>query len=48
MSDIVIKTPEQITLMRESGHLLAQVFAYLDEHVKVGVTTMQINDLVER
>ncbi|MFY8327904.1 type I methionyl aminopeptidase [Pseudoalteromonas sp. ZZD1] len=48
MSDIVIKTPEQIALMRESGRLLAQVFTYLDEHVQVGITTMQINDLVER
>lgn len=48
MSEIIIKTPAQIALMRESGRLLAQVFAYLDEQVKIGITTMEINDLVER
>lgn len=48
MNDIIIKTPEQIALMRESGQLLASVFAYLDKQVIAGISTMQINDLVER
>ncbi|MBB1506759.1 type I methionyl aminopeptidase [Pseudoalteromonas sp. SG41-1] len=48
MSEIIIKTPAQIELMRESGRLLAKVFAYLDQQVKIGITTMEINDLVER
>ncbi|WP_420820709.1 type I methionyl aminopeptidase [Saccharospirillum mangrovi] len=34
--------------MRESGRLLAAVFAYLDTKVVAGVSTMQINDWVER
>ncbi|MFU2512122.1 type I methionyl aminopeptidase [Pseudoalteromonas sp. ASV78] len=47
MSDVVIKNAEQIALMRESGRLLAAVFAYLDPLVTEGVSTMQINDWVE-
>jgi len=43
-----IKNAEQAELMRESGRLLAQVFAMLDDFVKPGVTTMAINDEVER
>jgi len=43
-----IKNAEQAKLMRESGRLLAQVFAMLDDFVKPGVTTMAINDEVER
>lgn len=34
--------------MREAGRLLASVFAYLDGQVKIGLSTMQINDLAER
>lgn len=48
MSKISLKSPEEMALMRESGRLLAKVFAYLDTQVKEGVTTMQINDWVER
>lgn len=48
MKKVVIKTQDELALMRESGCLLAKVFAYLDPHVKAGVTTMQINNLVER
>lgn len=47
MNDIIIKTAAEIELMRTSGKLLAQVFAMLDDFVKVGVTTMEINDKVE-
>ena len=48
MSEIKLKNPQELTLMRQSGKLLAQVFAYLDQHVKAGLSTMQINDLTER
>ena len=48
MSKISLKSPEEMALMRESGRLLAKVFAYLDTQVKEGVTTLQINDWVER
>ncbi|WP_274369177.1 type I methionyl aminopeptidase [Morganella morganii] len=47
MSSIVIKTPEEIALMRESGRLLASVFAMLDDFIKPGVSTLAINDKVE-
>ncbi len=44
----MIKTPEEIELMAESGRLLASVFTYLDGTSLFGQSTMQINDLVER
>jgi methionyl aminopeptidase len=45
---IILKTPDEIVLMRESGNLLARVFAFLDKIVVPGITTMQINDQVEQ
>ncbi|MEP2602440.1 MAG: M24 family metallopeptidase, partial [Paraglaciecola sp.] len=47
MSNLLIKSPQQITLMRESGTLLARVFRALDEFIKAGISTMEINDFVE-
>ncbi|MEZ8094325.1 type I methionyl aminopeptidase [Photobacterium swingsii] len=47
MINVVVKTPEQIALMRESGRLLAEVFTMLDSFVVAGVTTMEINDRVD-
>lgn len=44
---VVIKTAEEIELMRESCRLLASVFTMLDDFVRPGVTTMEINDRVE-
>lgn len=43
----VIKTPAELDLMRESGRRLASVFAWLDGHIASGISTLQINDLVE-
>jgi methionyl aminopeptidase len=43
----MIKRPEEIALMAESGKLLAQVFGYLDGLDLVGMSTMQVNDLVD-
>ena len=48
MADITLKTPEELTVMREAGRLLASVFHYLDAQMKVGMSTMDINNLVER
>ena len=48
MADITLKTLEEIAIMRESGRLLASVFAYLDTHIVAGISTMTINDLAER
>jgi len=47
MADVIIKSPADLQIMRESGHLLASVFAYLDTQIEQGISTMAINDLVE-
>ena len=41
------KRPEEIALMAESGKLLAKVFGYLDGLSLIGMSTMQVNDLVD-
>ncbi|KZL15392.1 Methionine aminopeptidase [Pseudovibrio axinellae] len=47
MSAIIVKTAEEIALMRQSGKLLARVFDMLKGVVKPGVSTLEINDRVE-
>ncbi|MEW6760582.1 MAG: type I methionyl aminopeptidase [Pseudomonadota bacterium] len=42
------KQPQEIALMAESGRLLASVFARLDQMELAGMSTMAVNDLVER
>jgi len=42
------KQPQEIALMAESGRLLASVFARLDALELAGMSTMAVNDLVER
>ncbi|MFC6198640.1 type I methionyl aminopeptidase [Ponticaulis profundi] len=44
----MVKTPDEIALMRISGKLLASVFDMLDKQDLAGRSTMQVNDLVER
>ena len=44
----IIKRPDEIALMAESGRLLAQVFAALDRLPLQGRSTMEINEFVER
>ena len=41
------KRPEEIALLAESGKLLASVFSYLDQLNLIGVSTMQVNDMVD-
>jgi methionyl aminopeptidase len=41
------KTPQELSLMAESGKLLASVFTYLDTFELIGMSTMQVNDLVD-
>lgn len=48
MSRVPLKNAAELELQRQAGQLLAQVFAYLDPLMCSGITTMQINDLVER
>jgi methionyl aminopeptidase len=42
------KLPGEIALLAESGRLLAEVFGHLDRLNLIGMSTMQVNDLVER
>ena len=44
----MVKTAEELALMRESGRLLASVFEMLDQQQLAGMSTLQVNDLVER
>ncbi|PZU07283.1 type I methionyl aminopeptidase [Sphingomonas sp.] len=44
----MVKTSEEVALLRISGKLLASVFEMLDRQDLGGMSTMQINDLVER
>lgn len=44
----MVKTPEELGLMRISGKLLARVFEMLDQVQLAGMSTMEINDLVDR
>ncbi|RFA25558.1 type I methionyl aminopeptidase [Alkalilimnicola ehrlichii] len=48
MSKVVIKGADALERMRESGRLLAAVFAYLDAHIDAGISTMHIDTLAER
>jgi len=41
------KTPAEVELMAQSGRLLASVFAYLDSRPLAGLSTLEVNDLVE-
>ncbi|MDR2312413.1 MAG: type I methionyl aminopeptidase [Brucellaceae bacterium] len=44
----MIKQPQELALMAESGRLLASVFDMLDKTPLEGVSTLEINDKVER
>lgn len=44
----MVKTPDEIALMRISGKLLASVFEMLDTLDLTSMSTMDVNDLVDR
>ena len=44
----MVKTADELALMREAGRLLAQVFEMLDGLDLAGLSTLEINDRVER
>ncbi|GGB31694.1 methionine aminopeptidase [Sphingomonas metalli] len=44
----MVKTSDELALMRISGRLLASVFEMLDRQDLVGMSTLAINDLVDR
>ena len=47
MTQVIKKTEQELALMRESGRLLAQVFKMLDDFIRPGITTMDIDRVVE-
>ncbi|WP_374144827.1 type I methionyl aminopeptidase [Vibrio sp. NTOU-M3] len=44
---VTIKTLDEVVLMRNSGKLLARVFHMLDDYIRPGISTMDINNHVE-
>lgn len=44
----MVKTPDELDLMRASGRLLASVFEMLDAQRLAGMTTLQVDALVDR
>lgn len=44
----MVKTPDELALMRQSGRMLASVFEMLDELDLAGLSTLEVNDLVDR
>ena len=44
----MVKTPDELSLMQVSGKLLASVFEMLDRQDLAGLSTLQVNDLVDR
>lgn len=45
---IVLKTPEDIEAMRVAGQLAGEVLQMIREHVQVGVTTGELDDICHR
>ncbi|MBB3809860.1 type I methionyl aminopeptidase [Pseudochelatococcus contaminans] len=43
----MVKTPDELALMRASGKMLAAVFEMLNRQDLIGMSTLQVNDLVE-
>lgn len=48
MTSAMVKTEDELARMRVSGRLLASVFAMLDRVAMAGMSTLAINDMVER
>ena len=42
------KQPRELALLAESGRLLASVFGLLDRTALAGMSTLQVNEMVER
>jgi methionyl aminopeptidase len=45
MSPIIIKTPQEIDKMRIAGRLAAEVLEMIAPHVKMGITTNQLDKI---
>ena len=47
MTDITIKTPEEIKIMTEGGKILAEIMKELEKQVEPGITTKTLDELAE-
>ena len=45
---IYLKTPEEIELLRENNLLVSRALAEVGRHIKVGITTRELNDIAEK
>lgn len=45
---ITIKSQREIDVMREAGRLVAETLALMEEHVKPGVTTLELNEIADK
>lgn len=48
LSNIHIKSPEEIAKMRVAGRLAAEVLEMIEPYVKPGVSTLELNDICHR
>ncbi|MGY2462070.1 type I methionyl aminopeptidase [Vreelandella sulfidaeris] len=48
MAKVILKSVEELSVMREAGRLLALVFQHLDKQIVPGVSTMEVNNWAER
>lgn len=45
---IIVKSPEEIQLMKKAGQIVAGVHAEMVKHIKPGITTMELDKLAEK
>ena len=45
---IIIKTPEEIEIMKEGGKILAEILRTLSDYAKIGMSTRELNDYAEK
>ena len=45
---VTIKSPKEIKLMEEVGHLVAQTYEYIGSIIKAGMSTYELDQLVEK
>ena len=44
---VIVKSPREIELMKEAGRVVGLVFKRLEKEIRPGMSTMDINDIVE-
>lgn len=44
---IITKTPREIAIMREAGQIVARTHQVLKEHIKPGITTLELDRIAE-